>query len=45
MMEEARNYILALFSVLIAALTVYSLLRLTRNFTYKIKEPVLCARA
>lgn len=35
MMEEARNYILALFSVLIAALTVYSLLRLTRNFTYK----------
>lgn len=32
-MEEARNYILAVLSILIGVLTVYSILRLTRNFS------------
>ena len=31
-MEEARNYMLAVFSLIIGVLTVYSVLRLTRNF-------------
>lgn len=34
-MEEARNYILAVFSVLVAALTAYAILRLGQNFAVK----------
>ncbi|CAH1216296.1 putative signaling protein [Paenibacillus auburnensis] len=34
-MEEARNYMLAVFSVLIAALTAYAILRLSQNFAIK----------
>lgn len=32
-MEEARNYILTVLSILIGVITVYSILRLTRNFS------------
>ncbi|WP_310831680.1 GGDEF domain-containing protein [Paenibacillus pedocola] len=34
-MEEARNYMLAVFSILIAALTGYAILRLSQNFAIK----------
>lgn len=34
-MEEARNYMFAIFSVLLAAVTAYSVLRIGRNFAAK----------
>lgn len=43
-MEEARNYLLTILSIVIGVLTVYCVLRLTRNFSrYQQRTRALCS--